>query len=212
VLLPGGINANNTTDTMEVRKDKVGTNPDGWPNTLRPGNSGYDVTSRHWPTPNPDYKRDLIVPIEFPTKNGNKKIFLHKDFAAKMEIVAKELRTNHKHLIKYIKSLEGGWSTVRSVTNGDSLSYHSYGLAVDINSNIAGFRWGDSFDFKKKKYYDSEKGKWLQMQSIHYGIWRLARIMSFQGIWWYYKKDAMHFALYEGKAQDPGPVPSGEGM
>jgi hypothetical protein len=177
-----------------------------WPNSTRPGSPGYSLTQRHWFVPNPNYP---IVSVNIPYVRGEKLVYVHKDFADKLKIATKQIKD--LGLQKYIKSVDAG-QVLRNVTNGERLSHHAFGFAIDLNvGTLPGTNWGEGFNLKDKTYKSG--GKWLPMTNDHYGYWRVARVFAFQGIGWYYEKDAMHLSIYEGTEWDYNEykIPDGRG-
>jgi hypothetical protein len=183
--------------------------PDGtikvktWPSALRPGDSGYNPKARHWFEPNPDYS---LVSVKIPYVNGEKSIKVHKDLAAKIEKAVKTIKDNN--LQKYIKTVNGGFA-LRNVTNGKRLSNHAYGFAIDLNVSQPGCGWDQGFilaNTKGKCMIKTPSGK-KQMGNQEFGYWRVARSFGFEGIGWYYTKDAMHFSINEGVSSNIPEIP-----
>jgi hypothetical protein len=183
--------------------------PDGtikvktWPSALRPGDSGYNPKARHWFEPNPDYS---LVSVKIPYVNGEKSIKVHKDLAAKIEKAVKTIKDNN--LQKYIKTVDGGFA-LRNVTNGKRLSNHAYGFAIDLNVSQPGCGWDQGFilaNTKGKCMIKTPSGK-KQMGNQEFGYWRVARSFGFEGIGWYYTKDAMHFSINEGVSSNIPEIP-----
>ena len=46
------------------------------------------------------------------------------------------------------------------------------------------------------------------MGEQEFGFWRVARSFGFEGIGWYYEKDAMHFSINEGLQTDIPKIPT----
>jgi hypothetical protein len=180
-----------------------------WPSNLRPGDPGYDLKARHWFVPNPDYP---LVSVKIPSKNGEKSLQVHKDFAAKIEKAAKTIKNNN--LQKYIKSVDSGFA-LRNVTNGTRLSNHAFGFAIDLNVTSPGHGWNQGFVLGDKKTTSkiildraTNPIKTQLMGEQEFGFWRVARSFGFEGIGWYYKKDAMHFSINEGLQTDIPKIPT----
>ena len=184
--------------------------PDGtikvktWPSTLRPGDSGYNPKARHWFEPNPDYP---LVSVKIPYANGEKSIQVHKDLASKIEKASKTIKSNN--LQKYIKTVDSGFA-LRNVTNGKRLSNHAFGFAIDLNVSQPGCGWDQGFilaNTKGKCMIKTPTGK-KKMETQEFGYWRIARSFGFEGIGWYYAKDAMHFSIYEGISSNIQEIPN----
>jgi len=182
-----------------------------WPSNLRPGDPGYNPKARHWFVPNPDYP---LVSVKIPSKNGEKSLQVHKDFAAKIEKAAKTIKDNG--LQKYIKSVDSGFA-LRNVTDGTRLSNHAFGFAIDLNVTSPGHGWNQGFILGDKKTTSkiilerSKDGKISKSQLMgeqEFGFWRVARSFGFEGIGWYYEKDAMHFSINEGLQTDIPKIPT----
>ena len=184
--------------------------PDGtikvktWPSTLRPGDPGYNPKARHWFEPNPDYP---LVSVKIPYANGEKSIQVHKDLASKIEKASKTIKSNN--LQKYIKTVDSGFA-LRNVTNGKRLSNHAFGFAIDLNVSQPGCGWDQGFilaNTKGKCMIKTPTGK-KKMETQEFGYWRIARSFGFEGIGWYYAKDAMHFSIYEGISSNIQEIPN----
>ena len=147
--------------------------------------------------------------IKVPYAKGEASLTIHKEFADKLEKSFKLIKD--LGLQKYIKSVSSGFA-LRNVTNGKRLSNHAFGFAIDLNvGKLAGTGWNEGFNLKDQTYKSG--GKWLPMTNDHYGYWRVARCFAFDGIGWYYSKDAMHFSIHEGTEWDYNKykVPEGKG-
>ena len=180
-----------------------------WPSNLRPGDPGYNPKARHWFVPNPDYP---LVSVKIPSKNGEKSLQVHKDFAAKIEKAAKTIKDNG--LQKYIKSVDSGFA-LRNVTDGTRLSNHAFGFAIDLNVTSPGHGWNQGFILGDKKTTskiilnrNTKPFSTQLMGEQEFGFWRVARSFGFEGIGWYYEKDAMHFSINEGLQTDIPKIPT----
>jgi len=178
-----------------------------WPSNLRPGDSGYDPKARHWFVPNPDYP---LVDVKIPYGNKEGTVKVHPDFAPKIEAAIKTIKENN--LQQYIKSVDSGFA-LRNVTNGVRLSNHAFGFAIDLNVSTPGHGWNQGFILGDKKtnskiVLSRDPYKTKLMQKQEFGFWRVARSFAFQGIGWYYSKDAMHFSINEGLETDIPKVPT----
>jgi hypothetical protein len=148
---------------------------------------------RYWLKPNPAFPASLanvVVPL-----SGNQSVTVNvqKEFADKLNRVF--IKVKAAGLQRCLKSCAGAFA-VRNVTNGYSLSFHAWGFAIDFNSNLPGWQYGDSQDPATQTYKVSGGPAiaWTQDHKDFYEIMKLAKA---EGIGWLNKKDPMHISLHE---------------
>jgi hypothetical protein len=161
----------------------------------------YDnpLHDRHWLVVNPEYSK-LLVSINVPLKTSSPSYQFHPDFATKLKPAFEEIK--NKGLNQYLEDT-GGSFAVRNVTGGTRLTNHSYGFAIDFMPNKNGWKYGDSWDIKKKEitYYVLENKKSVKKtrtwNSFDIGFYEIVKIMKKNGIGWLGNIDPMHFSIYE---------------
>ena len=151
-----------------------------------------NLKDRHWLTPNPEYVRRLST-VKVPTAKGDNAIKVHPELATKLEQAFSVVRS--KGLSKYITSCAGGLA-VRNVTNGTRLSNHSYGFALDVNTDKSGWEYGSKWDVTNKTIKDS-KGKSRTWNDFDSGFYEVVKIMKAAGLTWLGSMDPMHFSIHE---------------
>ena len=155
--------------------------------------------NRHWLQKNPEYEK-LLVSLNVPLKNKDKPLKFHPDFATKLKPAFEEIK--NKGLNQYLEDT-GGSFAVRNVTGGTRLTNHSYGFAIDFMPNKNGWKYGDSWDIKKKEitYYVLENKESVKKtrtwNSFDIGFYEIVKIMKKNGIGWLGNSDPMHFSIYE---------------
>jgi len=135
-------------------------------------------------------------------QGGLKTVSLHPDFALKVGPAMVEI--NSVGGGQYINNLGGG-IVCRNVTDGNRLSHHAWGLALDMNTGkgsytgvLAGTSSSD-WGWNTKWSVTNQTCKGKAWTSAHRGFYeKVAKIMMKHGIGWYYPCDAMHFSIYEG--------------
>lgn len=133
---------------------------------------------RYWLQPNPEYLNTLVS-VSLPTRSGTSTIKVRPDFATKLQAAFQNISS--QNLQKYVQDAIGGLA-IRNVTDGISLSFHAWGYAIDLNSNIYGYGTG----------WDS-----VPQNEFNKGFEKVALILNKYGIGWYRSKDPMHFSIYE---------------
>lgn len=144
---------------------------------------------RYWYKVNKEYMVKNCTEIMFPTSNGDKKILVHKDLAAIVKPALVKIK--EKGLQQYIKNCGGGLA-VRNVTCGDRLSNHSWGTAIDMNTQV--YPYG--YKFKQDGIYNGTK-KVRDLNDFDKGFQQVAAIFKSQGMTWLSNNDPMHVSIYE---------------
>jgi hypothetical protein len=156
----------------------------------------FDISStqsgkcpRYWYKVNKEYMVKNCTEIMFPTSNGDKKILVHKDLAAIVKPAIAKIK--QLGLQKYIKNCGGGLA-VRNVTCGTRLSNHSWGTAIDMNTEV--YPYG--YTFKSDGIYSGGK-KIRDLNEFDNGFKQVAAIFKSQGMTWLSNNDPMHVSIYE---------------
>ena len=144
---------------------------------------------RYWYKTNKEYMTKNCTEIMFPTAGGDKKILVHKDLAAIVKPALAKIK--EKGLQKYIKNCGGGLA-VRNVTCGNRLSNHSWGTAIDMNTEV--YPYG--YKFKDDGIYSGGK-KVRDLNEFDKGFQQVAAIFKSQGMTWLSNNDPMHVSIYE---------------
>ncbi len=144
---------------------------------------------RNWYKVNKEYMVKNCTEIMFPTASGDKKILVHKDLAAIVKPALTKIK--EKGLQKYIKNCGGGLA-VRNVTCGNRLSNHSWGTAIDMNTEV--YPYG--YKFKDDGIYSGGK-KIRDLNEFDKGFQQVAAIFKSQGMTWLSSNDPMHVSIYE---------------
>lgn len=144
---------------------------------------------RYWYKTNKEYLVKNCTEIMFPTANGDKKILVHKDLAAIVKPALAKIKQSG--LQKYIKNCGGGLA-IRNVTCGNRLSNHSWGTAIDMNTEI--YPYG--YKFKSDGIYSGNK-KVRDLNEFDKGFQQVAAIFKSQGMTWLSNNDPMHVSIYE---------------
>lgn len=144
---------------------------------------------RNWYKVNKEYMVKNCTEIMFPTAGGDKKILVHKDLAAIVKPALSKIK--EKGLQKYIKNCGGGLA-VRNVTCGNRLSNHSWGTAIDMNTEV--YPYG--YKFKDDGIYSGGK-KIRDLNEFDKGFQQVAAIFKSQGMTWLSSNDPMHVSIYE---------------
>ena len=144
---------------------------------------------RNWYKVNKEYMVKNCTEIMFPTASGDKKILVHKDLAAIVKPALVKIK--EKGLQKYIKNCGGGLA-VRNVTCGNRLSNHSWGTAIDMNTEV--YPYG--YKFKDDGIY-SGGSKIRDLNEFDKGFQQVAAIFKSQGMTWLSSNDPMHVSIYE---------------
>ena len=144
---------------------------------------------RNWYKVNKEYMTKNCTEIMFPTASGDKKILVHKDLAAIVKPALAKIK--EKGLQKYIKNCGGGLA-VRNVTCGARLSNHSWGTAIDMNTEV--YPYG--YKFGADGIYEGSK-KIRDLNEFDKGFQQVAAIFKSQGMTWLSNNDPMHVSIYE---------------
>lgn len=136
---------------------------------------------RNWLVVNPEFIKTL-VDVQIPVATGTSTVKVRPEFANALNKAFAEIKS--RGLNKYIKSTEGGLA-VRNVTGGNSLSFHSWGFALDVNASL--YPYGSKFP--NSPITDQDKG-----------FLEVTNILAKYNIGWLKGKDPMHFSIYEIKA------------
>ena len=91
---------------------------------------------------------------------------------------------------KYIKNCGGGLA-LRNVTDGTRLSNHSWGLAIDMNTDIYPF----GYKFAADGIY-SGRTKVRDFNEFDLGFLEVAKIFQNEGLTWLKNNDPMHVSIY----------------
>lgn len=154
-------------------------------------------TGRLWYKPNPAFQK-LYSYVKFPTASGELSFLVHRKIVARAQQAASLIK--QRKLQKYIKNI-GGSIALRNTTtqpfNNSSLSFHAWGLAIDVNSLAYPYSTKFSCDFKQiyKNY------KWVPVDTDDIGFLKVAQCFIEAGFGWLgscNQKDAMHFSIEEG--------------
>lgn len=147
---------------------------------------------------NPDYSKNFLTNITLPLA-GNKtsnQLPVHVDFSPILISAFAELKDTG--LIEYITSTAGTYN-VRAIANSPgSLSNHSWGLAIDLNSS----RYPPYLSqFKDDGIYNSKTGvKIRDYDDFDLGYCRAVEVILRHGqgaLQWLTSFDPMHISLYE---------------
>jgi hypothetical protein len=166
-----------------------------WPAVGQPGSFKIDSKEtaggcpREWYVQNEKYLVKNCTQILFPTKNGNVKITVHKDLAAIVKPAIAQIKAAGLH--KYILDCGGGLA-VRNVTCGTRLSNHSWGTAIDMNTDL--YPYG--YKFKDGAIYKG-KTKIRDLNEFDKGFQQVAAIFKSSGMTWLSNNDPMHVSIYE---------------
>jgi len=133
---------------------------------------------RNWLAVNPEFTK-TFVNVEVPLENGTANVKVRPEFAESLNKAFAEIKQSG--LNKYIKSSAGGLA-VRNVTKGNSLSFHAWGFAIDINAST--YPYGTKFP--QSPNTDQDKG-----------FEKVTDILAKYGIGWLRNSDPMHFSIYE---------------
>ncbi len=144
---------------------------------------------RNWYKVNKEYMTKNCTEIMFPTASGDKKILVHKDLAAIVKPALAKIK--EKGLQQYIKNCGGGLA-VRNVTCGARLSNHSWGTAIDMNTEV--YPYG--YKFGADGIYSGSK-KIRDLNDFDKGFQQVAAIFKSQGMTWLSNNDPMHVSIYE---------------
>lgn len=163
------------------------------------------VPGRLWYKPNPAYQK-LLSYVKFPTAAGELSFLVHRKIVARAQQAATLIRT--RKLQKYIFSC-GGTLACRNNTTAPndytSLSFHAWGLAIDLNADIYTYGSRFSCDFKQVRI----NGKWRDVTDNDIGYLKVAKCFIEAGFGWLgscNQKDAMHFSIEEGGYKGDIPV------
>jgi len=144
---------------------------------------------RVWFKLNPEYLKQNCAKIIIPTSSGSTSVLVHKQLKAVVEPAFKKIEA--KGFQKYIKNCGGGLA-LRNVTNGTRLSNHSWGLAIDMNTEI--YPYG--YKFATDGIY-SGKTKVRDFNDFDLGFLEVAKIFQNEGLTWLKNNDPMHVSIYE---------------
>ena len=147
--------------------------------------------NRHWLVENPEYVAKMKS-VKIETSSGTKTVKLHPEMASKVERAMIEIKK--EGLGKYIESCAGGLA-VRNVTNSLRLSNHSWGMALDVNTDRQGFKYGHKIDVANEKVKDDNGTR--DFGEFEKGFVKLAAIMKKNGMTWLSNMDPMHFSIHE---------------
>lgn len=144
---------------------------------------------RVWFKVNPKYLQQNCAKITVPTASGSSTVLVHKQLKAVVEPAFAKIK--QKGLEKYIKNCGGGLA-LRNVTDGTRLSNHSWGLAIDMNTDIYPF----GYKFAADGIY-SGRTKVRDFNEFDLGFLEVAKIFQNEGLTWLKNNDPMHVSIYE---------------
>ena len=144
---------------------------------------------RVWFKVNPKYLQQNCAKITVPTASGSSTVLVHKQLKAVVEPAFSKIK--QKGLEKYIKNCGGGLA-LRNVTDGTRLSNHSWGLAIDMNTDIYPF----GYKFAADGIY-SGRTKVRDFNEFDLGFLEVAKIFQNEGLTWLKNNDPMHVSIYE---------------
>ena len=145
---------------------------------------------------NPEYIKDFET-VNVPLAVGSINLDVHKTFAAKLKPAMEEIKRLGYNA--YIKSSAGTFNVrtvkLRKCKFTTQLSKHAYGFAIDINSDINGWKNGDSWDLTNKKIKSSAGTR--DYTDFDKGFLKVVEVMNKYGIGWFASEDPMHFSYGE---------------
>jgi len=160
---------------------------------------------RLWYKPNPAYQK-LLSYVKVPTAKGELSFLVHRKIAARAEQASSLIRA--RKLQKYILSC-GGTLACRNNTTAPndytSLSFHAWGLAIDLNADIYPYGTRFNCDFTQIRI----NGKWRPVNADDIGYLKVAKCFIEAGFGWLgscNQKDAMHFSIEEGGYKGDIPI------
>ena len=144
---------------------------------------------RVWFKTNPEYLKKNCAKITVPTASGSSTILVHKQLKAIVEPAFEKIKK--RGLQQYIKNCGGGLA-LRNVTDGTRLSNHSWGLAIDMNTDIYPF----GYKFAADGIYKG-KTKIRDFNDFDLGFLEVAKVFQNEGMTWLKNNDPMHVSIYE---------------
>jgi len=144
---------------------------------------------RVWFKTNPEYLKKNCAKITVPTASGSSTILVHNQLKAIVEPAFEKIKK--RGLQQYIKNCGGGLA-LRNVTDGTRLSNHSWGLAIDMNTEIYPF----GYKFAADGIY-SGKTKVRDFNEFDLGFLEVAKVFQNEGMTWLKNNDPMHVSIYE---------------
>ncbi len=121
-----------------------------------------------------------LVKIKWLPKHTNKTLLVNKreKCAEMLKKVSKELDNLPENYMKYITKISGSYN-YRLIAGTKRVSSHSYGIAIDLNSNYGNYwKWDKKFKYKNRipekivkifeKYGFIWGGRWYHYDTIHF--------------------------------------------
>lgn len=121
-----------------------------------------------------------LVHVNWLPSHGNKKIQFNKNENAAIQLqkVSDELDTLPEEYMKYLKHVDGTYY-YRKIAGTTRLSAHSYGIAIDLDTQYSSYwRWDKTYQFKNEipqkiveifeKYGFVWGGRWYHYDTMHF--------------------------------------------
>ena len=164
-----------------------------------------DTPGRLWYKPNPAYQK-LLSYVTVPTIRGEKSFLVHRKIVARAQKAISLIK--ERKLQKFILGCGGTLACRNNTTRPNDytdLSFHAWGLAIDLNT--VQYQYGTKFscDFKQIRI----QGKWRDVDANDIGYLKVAQCFIEAGFGWLgscNQKDAMHFSVEEGGYKGNIPV------